>query len=244
MLHKSIWRVIIASLLAGTAAGVPLHQARAQIPVFDSANFSQNILTAARALQQINNQIRQLQNQAQMLANMARNLQSLNFSELNQMVSTLSQVSRLMDQGQGIAFDVQATTQAFAKLYPQQYGATVGSNQLFADAHQRWQNSMNAFQQTLVVQAQVARNVEADSGLTAKIQAICGSTDDANTLGQLLQAGLLYKRYQAQKDNPDLAQLMDGVRITPGGDRVTLNMSLSDDQMTSLIRHNTFAFKM
>jgi len=87
-------------------------------------------------------------------------------------------------------------------------------------------------------------NVEADSGLTAKIQAICGSTDDANTLGQLLQAGLLYKRYQAQKDNPDLAQLMDGVRITPGGDRVTLDMSLSDDQMTALIKHNTFAFKM
>lgn len=87
-------------------------------------------------------------------------------------------------------------------------------------------------------------NVEADSGLDAKVQAICGSTDDANTLGQLLQAGLLYKRYQAQKDNPDLAQLMDGVHITPGGDRVTLSMSLSDDQMTSLIKHNTFAFKM
>lgn len=87
-------------------------------------------------------------------------------------------------------------------------------------------------------------NVEADSGLTAKIQAVCGSSEDANTLGQLLQAGLLYKRYQAQKDNPDLAQLMDGVRITPGGDRVTLNMSLSDDQMSALIKHNTFAFKM
>ena len=87
-------------------------------------------------------------------------------------------------------------------------------------------------------------NVEADSGLDAKIQAICGSTEDANTLGQLLQAGLLYKRYQAQKDNPDLAQLMDQVRVTPGGDRVTLRMALSDDQMTSLIKHNTFALKM
>jgi hypothetical protein len=87
-------------------------------------------------------------------------------------------------------------------------------------------------------------NVEANSGLDAQIQAICGSTDDANTLGQLLQAGLLYKRYQAQKENPDLAQLMDQVRITPGGDRVTLRMSLNDDQMTSLIKHNTFAFKM
>lgn len=87
-------------------------------------------------------------------------------------------------------------------------------------------------------------NVDASSGLDAKIQAVCGSSDDANTLGQLLQAGLLYKRYQAQKDNPDLAQLMDGVRITPGGDRVTLSMSLSDDQMTSLIKHSTFNLKM
>lgn len=87
-------------------------------------------------------------------------------------------------------------------------------------------------------------NIEAGSDLDAKVQAICGSTDDANTLGQLLQAGFLYKRYQAQKDNPDLAALLDQVRITPGGDRVTLHMSLSDDQMTSLIKHNTFSFKM
>src|SRR5271163_836702 len=87
-------------------------------------------------------------------------------------------------------------------------------------------------------------NIEAGSDLDAKVQAICGSTDDANTLGQLLQAGFLYKRYQAQKDNPDLADLLNQVRITPGGDRVTLHMSLSDDQMTSLIKHNTFSFKM
>jgi hypothetical protein len=87
-------------------------------------------------------------------------------------------------------------------------------------------------------------NIEAGSDLDAKVQAICGSTDDANTLGQLLQAGFLYKRYQAQKDNPDLAALLDQVRIVPGGDRVTLHMSLSDDQMTALIKHNTFSFKM
>src|SRR5690242_349643 len=87
-------------------------------------------------------------------------------------------------------------------------------------------------------------NVEAGSDLDAKVQAICGSTDDANTLGQLLQAGFLYKRYQAQKDNPDLADLLDQAKIVPAGDRVTLRMSLSDDQMTSLIRKNTFALRM
>ena len=87
-------------------------------------------------------------------------------------------------------------------------------------------------------------NVDASSGIDGKFQAVCGSTDDANTLGQLLQAGFLYKRYQAQKDNPDLAQLLDRAQVTPGGDRVTIRLSLSDDQMTSLIQKNTFALKM
>jgi len=87
-------------------------------------------------------------------------------------------------------------------------------------------------------------NVSASSGIDGKFQAICGSTTDANALAQLLQAGLLYKRYQAGKENPDLADMLDRASITPSGDRVILNMALTDDQMTSLIKHNTFALKM
>jgi len=87
-------------------------------------------------------------------------------------------------------------------------------------------------------------SVEASSSVDGKFQAVCGSTEDANTLGQLIQAGFLYKRYQAQKDNPDLAQLLDQVRVTPSGDRLTMRLSLNDDQITALIRKNTFAFKM
>jgi hypothetical protein len=87
-------------------------------------------------------------------------------------------------------------------------------------------------------------NVDASSSVDGKFQLVCGSTEDANNLGQLIQAGFLYKRYQAQKDNPDLAALLDQVRVSPGGDRLTLRMSLSDDQITALIRKNTFALKM
>jgi hypothetical protein len=83
----------------------------------------------------------------------------------------------------------------------------------------------------------------ASSGLDGKFQAVCGSPTDANTLSQLMAAGLLYKKYQA-KDNPDLGQLLDQTNVTPSGDRVVIRMNVSDDQMTSLIRHNTFAFKM
>lgn len=87
-------------------------------------------------------------------------------------------------------------------------------------------------------------NVDAGSSVDSKFSAVCGSVEDANTLAQLLQAGFLYKRYEAQQNNPDLAQLIDAARITPAGDRVQLRMSLSDEQMTSLIKKNTFALKM
>ena len=86
-------------------------------------------------------------------------------------------------------------------------------------------------------------NVNASSGIDGKFQAVCGSTEDANTLSQLLQAGLLYKRYQA-KDNQELADMLDQARVVPSGDRVVLTLTLTDDQMTGLIRHNTFALKM
>jgi hypothetical protein len=84
----------------------------------------------------------------------------------------------------------------------------------------------------------------AGSGVDSKFQAVCGSTQDANTLSQLMSAGLLYKKYEASKDNPDLAQLLDQANVSPSGDRVVIALSVSDDQMTSLIRRNTFAFKM
>lgn len=84
----------------------------------------------------------------------------------------------------------------------------------------------------------------ASSGVDSKFQAVCGSSGDANTLSQLMAAGLLYKKYEASKDNPDLAQLLDQANVTPSGDRVVIALSVSDDQMTSLIKRNTFAFKM
>jgi hypothetical protein len=84
----------------------------------------------------------------------------------------------------------------------------------------------------------------ASSGVDAKFQAVCGNTQDANTLSQLMAAGLLYKKYQASKDNPELGQLLDQTNVSPSGDRLMVSMTVSDDQMTSLIRKNTFAFKM
>jgi hypothetical protein len=87
-------------------------------------------------------------------------------------------------------------------------------------------------------------SANASSGVDAKFQAVCGSTQDANTLSQLLTAGLMYKKYQAGKDNPDFGAILDKTNVTPSGDRVVIGMTVSDDQMTGLIRRNTFALKL
>jgi hypothetical protein len=87
-------------------------------------------------------------------------------------------------------------------------------------------------------------SIQASSGVDGKFQAVCGSVDDANSLGQLLQMGLMYKQYQSKQDNPDMAQLMSQASVTPAGDRIIVHMTLTDDQMASLIKKNTFAIKM
>ena len=87
-------------------------------------------------------------------------------------------------------------------------------------------------------------SVKGGSGIDAKFEAVCGSTEDANTFAALLQAGLMYKKYQVGNTNPDLGQMLDNTQITPSGDRLDLKLSLTDDQMMSLIRKNTFAVTM
>jgi hypothetical protein len=87
-------------------------------------------------------------------------------------------------------------------------------------------------------------SIKGGSGVDAKFEAVCGSTDDANTFAALLQAGLMYRKYQVGNTNPDLGQLLDSAQITPAGDRLDLKLSLTDDQMQSLIRRNTFAVTM
>jgi hypothetical protein len=101
---------ILALSLVGTNA------ARALI-VFDPNNYVQNVLTAARELQQINNQIASLQNEAQMLVNQAKNLASLPYSSLQQLQSSIQRTQQLLAQAQRIAYDVQQIDRAFTTSY-------------------------------------------------------------------------------------------------------------------------------
>lgn len=164
--------------------------ATAQMAVIDASNLVQNVIQAARLLQQINNQIQSLQNEATMLQNMARNLSNLNVSQLGAITSDLQQISTLIGQAQGISFNIQSVQTAFQQTYPQQYAAGTGLPQLLSDAQTRWQNARSAFQQTMMVQSQIAQTVQSDSAKLATLvnasQGAVGNLQVTQATNQLL----------------------------------------------------------
>jgi hypothetical protein len=85
--------------------------------------------------------------------------------------------------------------------------------------------------------------VLADRGIETHMNGVCGSPEDANTLSQLLQAGMLLRRYQEAATNPDLAKAIDNSTVSARGDRLQVNFVLTDDMLVGLLRRNTFAVK-
>lgn len=207
-------KYLIASALGlGTAGSLAMGlamtstPAHAQLTVFDPNNYSQNILTAARTLTQINNQIQSLQNQARSLLNQAKNLTTIEFPELQALTQTLQQVDRLMGQAQGIRLQVSGLDQQFRQLFPQRFGQALRMNDQVVAARSRLDTAMTAYQHTMTVQAQVAENVAADaqtlSSLVAKSQGAEGSLQAQQATNQLLA---LSAKQQFQIQNMMAAQ--------------------------------------
>jgi len=178
----------VGSLIMGVS--VPSTPAHAQLTVFDPGNYSQNILTAARTLQQVNNQIQSLQNQATMLINQAKNLSRIDFPELQALTSTLQQIDRLMGQAQAIRFQVSGLDQQFSQLFPSDFGQALRTNQQVIGARSRLDASMDAYKHTMTVQAQVVENVSADaqtlSDIVSRSQGAEGSLQAQQATNQLL----------------------------------------------------------
>ncbi|WP_374575967.1 P-type conjugative transfer protein TrbJ [Phenylobacterium sp.] len=194
-------RAILAAACAATllAAASPA----GAIVVFDPSNYAQNVLTAARALQQVNNQITSLQNQAQSLINQARNLASLPFSSLKALEDQVQKTRALLQQAQRLAYDVQTIDQAFST----RYGAVdvSASDQTLVDnAHERWRDSVAGFEDALKVQAGVVGNL---GGARDQISQLVGASQSASGALQAAQAGNQLLALQTQQ-LADLAALL------------------------------------
>ncbi|MBS3960927.1 MAG: P-type conjugative transfer protein TrbJ, partial [Sandarakinorhabdus sp.] len=150
MIRRSRAALFAATILSLPVAFSPVFvtPAAAQWVVYDPTNYVQNVLSAARALEQINNQIQSLQNEAQMLINQARNLASLPYSSLQQLQQSVQRTQALLGQAQRIAFDVQQIDQAFQSQYSN-ISLSTSDQRLVSDARSRWQNTVGGLQDAL-----------------------------------------------------------------------------------------------
>ena len=163
--------------------------------VYDPTNYAQNVLTAARSLQQINNQIQQIQQQATSLINEARNLASLPLSTVHTLQQQIQQTQQLLGQAQRIAYDVQDIQQAFDGRY--KGAALTGDHaQMVANANARWEDSVGAFQDALQVQAGVVGNID---GARTTMNSLVTASQSATGALQAAQAGNQLLALQSQQ---------------------------------------------
>jgi len=192
-------RAIVAGVLAtssiiGVTAATPAYAQFGGI-VYDPTNYAQNVLTAARSLQQINNQIQQIQNQATSLINEARNLASLPFSSLQQLQQQVQQTQQLLGEAQRIAYDVQNIQHAFTDRY--KGSALTGTHaQMVANANARWEDSVGAFEDVLKVQAGVVGNID---GARTTMNSLVSVSQSATGALQATQAGNQLLALQSQQ---------------------------------------------
>ncbi len=197
-----IFRRSRAAFLAASILSVPVAMspimvapASAQWIVYDPTNYVQNVLSAARALEQINNQITSLQNEATMLINQARNLASLPYSSLQRLQQSVQRTQQLLGEAQRIAYDVQQIDQAFTSTYGNA-SMSASDQQLVAQARERWQNTVGGLQDAMRVQAGVVGNIETNR---AEMSALVGQSQGATGALQATQAGNQLLALQAQQ---------------------------------------------
>lgn len=159
--------IALAAAALAPATIIAIFPAQA-MPVFDQANYSQNLLTAARTLQQIDQQIRQLQNEAQMLSNMDKHLKRVDFPELKKLAANLAKVEELMAKAEGVDFGVDTLEERMAALFPKDMRALTRDGAVAA-AKARLEAAMASYRRTLGVQSRIAANVAEDAGVLADL---------------------------------------------------------------------------
>lgn len=186
-----------AAILSMSATALIPMPAAAQIGgiVHDPRNYAQNILTAARTLEQINNQITMLQNQATSLVNQARNLQSLPLTMLDPLQQQIRQTQALLAQAQGIAFDVQAIEREFGLQY-KDIDLSASQRAMVDGAEERWRGSVAAFEDALKVQAGAVGNIE---GARNAVQSLVTASQSSTGALQAAQAGNQLLALQSQQ---------------------------------------------
>jgi P-type conjugative transfer protein TrbJ len=158
----------------------------AQLTVFDPVNQQQNLLSAARALQQINNQVRQLQADAQMLSRMDQNLARLKGSITPDLQRTLDAINGQLRQGNAIALGLKETEITYARLFPNTPSSNLSSDASLRAAQQRWEEEYAGLQRAARLQGAIADGIAVDGRLLSQAM---DRSRTANGALEVAQAG-------------------------------------------------------
>lgn len=149
-------RTLIMAALAAAWLLAPTPTARAQMAVIDPTNLAQNLLQAARALEQINNQVRQIEQATAMLRQNPLQLSP----ELSQ---SISEARELFQTAQGIAFQVEQVGDNLRSLYPETW-EDFDLEGVLAQSERWEQESRDSLRRAMEAEARAARSIDQSRG--------------------------------------------------------------------------------
>jgi type IV secretion system protein VirB4 len=158
-------RGLLTAVVLGFLVTTALPTASHALTVFDPLNYQENLLSAARALEQINNQIRLLQGQAQMLLKMDQNLLRLGSTMSPDLLRSLGDIQSRLRAGEGIALQLRATEGAYERLFPKQVSVALSTDDMLRNAKSRWEEQYAALHRAALLQGRIADGIEADTRL-------------------------------------------------------------------------------
>jgi P-type conjugative transfer protein TrbJ len=179
-------RSVLTAVALGLLVTTALPTGTRALTVFDPLNYQENLLSAARALEQINNQVRLLQGQAQMLLKMDQNLLRLGSTMSPDLLRSLGDIQSQLRAGQGIALQLRATEAAYERLFPKQVSAALSTDDVLRSAKSRWEEQYAALRRAALLQGQIADGIDTDTRLLG--DAMARSRGAAGAL-EVAQAG-------------------------------------------------------
>lgn len=152
-MQRSIVLLLAALALGGAAFTSPAY---AQRIVYDPTNYAQNLLSAARALEQIRNQIAQIEQAAAMLRQNPLQLSP----ELSQ---SIGEARRLLVSAQGLAFEVESMGEDIRTLYPETW-AEFDLEHVLGQSDRWMAESRQSLERAMAAEANAARSIQRAQG--------------------------------------------------------------------------------
>jgi type IV secretion system protein TrbJ len=166
------------ALLVGFSTSLPPTPVQAGI-VFDPTNHIQNVMTAARALEQIRIQTEQLTAQI-------RSLSQNPYNHMGEIRRAMAALTELSDQARGLAGSVQGLERQFEELYPDRPNARNALERLMASARR-----IEVARQTAQDAARIAASIDQGrAGRSARMAGAMAASQNAEGQTSAIQSSV------------------------------------------------------